>query len=275
MSDLFRQRTAILATMHRKEQAIVPILEPALDVKIVVPEGFDTDRFGTFTREIDRPASQHVTARLKAEAALNLTGETLAIASEGSFGPHPALPYLPCNREIVLLLDRQNQIEIAGEALAIDTNYSQQDITSLEAALAFAQKAGFPSHGLVVIGDSIVKGITDPAALTVAVTQALQSGKARLETDMRALYNPTRMKAIEQATRDLVKKLKQRCPTCSCPGFDIVERKRGLSCSLCHLPTELTRSAIYQCQKCSFTQEILFPDGLDSADPAQCPYCNP
>ena len=66
----FRGRLAVLATMHRKEQAIAPVLEEALGLQVEVPPGLDTDRFGTFTREVPRPGTQLATARLKAQAAL-------------------------------------------------------------------------------------------------------------------------------------------------------------------------------------------------------------
>ena len=81
----FRDRLVVIATMHRKELAIAPILQTALGVRIIVPEDFDSDLFGTFTRDIDRPASQIETAKLKAEKALELIDADLAIASEGSF----------------------------------------------------------------------------------------------------------------------------------------------------------------------------------------------
>ncbi|MEB3336169.1 MAG: DUF6671 family protein, partial [Leptolyngbyaceae bacterium] len=116
-SLLFADRVAVIATMHHKETVIAPILEQELGVKAIVPQNFDTDALGTFTREIERPADQVSTARLKAEQALDLTGETLAIASEGSFGPHPQMPFVACNREIVLLLDRLNELEIVGQVL--------------------------------------------------------------------------------------------------------------------------------------------------------------
>ncbi len=278
-------RLGVLATKHQKERVIAPILERELKVKITVPADFDTDVFGTFTREVKRSGMQIDAARLKAEKALELTGETLAIASEGTFGPHPAFPYIPHNREIVLLLDTENNLEIIGQEFSTETNYSHQLVRSAEEGLDFAQKAGFPEHGMVVIiGEpaegkgEIIKGIVTEKSLIEALEFALKkspNGRAHVETDMRAMYNPTRMKNIEKATLDLIKKLNQVCPRCAWPGFDAVERKKGLPCALCHLPTQLTRSLIYQCKKCEFSQEKLFPDGREYADPAQCHYCNP
>ncbi|MFQ4140097.1 DUF6671 family protein [Nodosilinea sp. PGN35] len=280
MTDLFAHRVAVLATMHRKEQAIAPRLEARLGVTVAVPPSFDTDGFGTFTGEIKRPADQLTTARLKAEAALESTGETLAIASEGSFGPHPQLPFVACDREIVLLIDRQHQLEIVGECLSADTNYRQQVVGSWAEAEAFAAAVGFPSHGLIVRADDavIAKGITTAEELETAVARAMQQSTrstARLETDMRALYNPTRMGAIAQATEHLLQAIAQTCPACGTPGFSEVKRWPGLPCGLCGTPTLLTRLVRHQCQRCQFHQDLPAPESPSVADPGHCPRCNP
>ncbi|HBL59108.1 MAG TPA: hypothetical protein DDZ80_11480 [Cyanobacteria bacterium UBA8803] len=282
---LFSDRLGVLATMHQKERVMAPILERELGIKLSVLPNFNTDAFGTFTREIKRIGNQLEAARLKAEKALALTGETLGFASEGTFGPHPVLPYIACNRELVILLDQANDLELVGQSFSTETNYRQKEVETLQEAYDFALEVGFPEHGLVVMVNAssqdsghIFKGITTPEQLTEAFNLALRespNGKVHVETDMRALYNPTRMKNIAQATRDLIIKIQQICPTCAWPGFDIVEQKRGLPCELCHLPTELILSAIYQCKKCNFSQEVLFPNGKEKADPAQCMYCNP
>ncbi|MBD2339245.1 hypothetical protein H6G64_19940 [Calothrix sp. FACHB-156] len=282
--QLFHHRVAILATMHQKEQVIAPILEE-LNLQIIVPQDFNTDIFGTFTREIKRLGTQIETARLKAEKALELTDATLAIASEGSFAPHPYIPYVYSNREIVILLDKENDLEIVGEELSLETNFNHQIVENFTAAYDFALKVGFPEHGLVVScqelpqdSSEIVKGITNREKLLEAINWALNNspdGKVHLETDMRALYNPTRMKNIAKATQNLLKKIKSQCPQCSAPGFEIVERIKGLPCEICATPTNLFLSVVYQCNKCGFSQEKLFPEGREFADPAQCMYCNP
>lgn len=281
----FSDRVAVLATMHQKEQAIAPILERELGLKMVVPTNFNTDLYGTFTREKSRPGDQIDTARIKAIQVLAITGETLAIASEGSFGPHPEISFLPCNREVVLLFDQHNAIEVIGQALSLETNYASQTIASYAEAQAFAAKVGFPSHGLIVMSDrdstqasAISKGLTTEAALEEAVAQALSQssiGQIHIETDMRALYNPTRMRAIAAATQNLVENIRHCCPRCGCPGFAIAETKSGLPCAICAFPTHLTRAVRYVCQKCHFSQEVLFPKGRETADPGQCLYCNP
>jgi hypothetical protein len=69
--SLFCDRVGVLATMHQKERVIAPLLERELGIKVVVPQNFDTDAFGTFTREIKRPGDQLQAARLKAQKAWN------------------------------------------------------------------------------------------------------------------------------------------------------------------------------------------------------------
>lgn len=282
---LFKDRIAVLGTMHHKESVIAPLFENELGIKVTVPKNFDTDKFGSFTREIERPGNQIEAARLKAQQALLLTGEDLGIASEGSFAPHPSLPCISFNREVVIFLDRKNNFEIIGEELSLSSNHNHLKVGNLQQAFDFAEKIGFPEHGLCVMlseypknSSEVIKGITTEVALSEAINKGLSqspTGKVHLETDMRAMYNPTRMKNIEKATLNLIEKINSLCPSCSTPGFSIVQRIPGLPCEWCNTPTTLTRSAIYKCQKCGFRKEKLFPDGKQFAEPGQCLYCNP
>lgn len=275
----FSGRTALLATRHRKEQVIAPLLAAELGVKVTVPVEFDSDQFGTFTREVPRPGSQFKTARAKALAALEGSDFSLALASEGAFGPHPAIPWLACDRELVLFIDRQHGLEIAGEALSTDTNYRQQTVTTVAAAREFAEQVGFPSHGLIVGAEAdqpLAKGMTDGPQLEALVAEQLaQHGQVWLETDMRAMHNPRRQRVIAAATEDLVRKLQQRCPQCAWPGFDVVRREPGLLCAACGLPTQGIRRHIYGCTSCGYEMAQDYPDGRQVIDPGQCAFCNP
>ena len=83
-------KRAVLATLHGKEQVIRPLLEGGLGLQVHIPERFDTDRFGTFSREIERTGNQIYAARAKIDGAFKHDPQAqVAIASEGSFGPHP------------------------------------------------------------------------------------------------------------------------------------------------------------------------------------------
>lgn len=278
----FGDRLVVIATMHRKELAIAPILQTSLGVRIAVPENFDSDLFGTFTRDVDRPANQVETAKLKAEAALELVDADLAIASEGSFFPHPMLG-IAYNREIVFLLDKKYNFTVYGEFISTDTNFRHQVISSYEQAYDFALKVGFPNHAIVLRQDAkisaketIYKGINSEDLLKESVHELLkQSPQIHIETDMRSLYNPTRMSNIAKATEDLVRKLQQLCPNCNFVNFDVVKKIKGLPCELCGLPTQITRAHIYGCDRCQFQREVLFPEKIQIADPMHCHYCNP
>lgn len=108
----FQNRTAVLATMHKKESVISPILKEKLGISIIVPNQFYTDRFGTFTRDVVRKGSQLEAARAKLKAAMKQTDATIGIASEGIFGPHPLIPFIPYNQELVVFYDQDNDLEI-------------------------------------------------------------------------------------------------------------------------------------------------------------------
>ncbi|MBD2278429.1 MULTISPECIES: DUF6671 family protein [Nostocales] len=282
--SIYNNRVAILATMHNKEKVISPLLKEHLGINLIVPQGLNTDVFGTFTREIKRPDTQIITARLKAKKALEMYDEKIAIASEGSFAPHPLIPYIYANREIIIFLDQENDLEIIGELFSIETNFNHQTISSLEEAEEFGKKVGFPEHGLIISFDNIstgttefIKGITSQENLINSVEIAIKNtnGKFHIETDMRAMYNPTRMKNIAFATQDLINKINSLCPQCHTPGFMINQKIPGLPCELCHQPTSLIKAVIFQCQKCGFTQQQLFPNNQEFADPSLCEYCNP
>lgn len=282
--SIYNNRVAILATMHNKEKVISPLLKEHLGINLIVPQGLNTDVSGTFTREIKRPDTQIITARLKAKKALEMYDEEIAIASEGSFAPHPLIPYIYANREIIIFLDQENDLEIIGEVFSMETNFNHQTISSLEEAEEFAHKVGFPEHGLVISFDNIstgktqfIKGITSKENLINSVETAIKNtnGKFHIETDMRAMYNPTRMKNIAFATQDLINKINSLCPQCNTPGFMINQKIPGLPCELCHQPTSLIKAVIFQCQKCGFTQQQLFPNNQEFADPSLCEYCNP
>lgn len=281
-SNLFKGRTAIFVTKHKKENVIFPIFSKSgINLKLV--ESIDTDLFGTFTGEIPRSGTQVEAARLKALRAIEQTGETLALASEGSFGPHPTLFFAPGNVELVLLLDIRNQIELHGWEISTDTNYAHQKVKAVGDAFDFGDRVGFPSHGLIVRPNSgssglLFKGITNESELIRAVDSCIKHSEdmaAIIETDMRAMYNPKRMAVIEKAAVNLLGKMNSVCPQCSWPGFEVTDKISGLPCNLCGCPTRSTLSHLYTCKKCSFNNEVEFPCGKTSEDPMYCDCCNP
>jgi len=278
---MFAGRTLVIATMHEKEKVLAPVAEKELGVQVFVPENFNTDRFGTFTGEIVRAASPLETARAKAEAAIKETGYDLALASEGSFGPHPVIGIIPANEEWLFLLDKKNNIEVVVRELSTETNYDGKICKSTEEVLAFAKAAGFPEHGLIIRknkneNEFISKGIRDTVQLLNITRELLENEKELfIETDMRGMMNPTRLKVIAAAGEKLMKKLKSLCPACDSPGFDVEEIIPGLPCSECGLPTRSPKATVLRCKRCGFEKINEFPKGMFVEDPMYCDNCNP
>jgi len=274
-------RRVALLTQHGKQAVIAPVLEPGLGCVVEHVTGFDTDRLGTFTREVPRPGTQLEAARRKARKGMELAGLTLGLASEGSFGPDPFTGMCTWNVELLVWIDDTLGIEVVGMAQGVAR--SGHLLTGDWAALeAFARREGFPQHQLVLRPDSeddprVHKDIADWNRLSdcfdAALAQSTQ-GQVFVELDLRAHANPTRMKLIEQAARDLLQRLRSSCPQCQAPGFWIAEREPGLPCADCGLPTASHRSEVWACVRCAH-RSVQPRTDRSTAEPRHCDHCNP
>lgn len=281
MSKIYQNKVIFLISKHHKEEVIKPIIEEATGCLLTPVKHFDTDRFGTFSREIKRKKSQLETARIKAKKGLKLVKGEIAISSEGSFGQHPYLP-IPWNVELIYLYDKQSKLELYGIHESSDTNFEHIITRNFQAILSFSERIGFPDHLLILRPNGTNKGpiIKDidtldkleKAFFKCAVTSP--SGEVLAETDMRAHANPTRMKNIKKATENLVFKLLSPCPACGAPGFSITRSITGLPCAQCRLPSDMILKQIYTCPKCHHEEEKPGPNG-SFASPMYCHHCNP
>lgn len=285
MSD-FAGAMAVLGTRHGKGPAIAAPLEAGLGLTVEVVDDVDTDRFGTFTREVPRLASPRETARAKALAALELHARArLGLSSEGSFGPHPQVPFVVAGVELVYLVDRSTGLELVGRDVTTETNFDARAVSSIEDALTFAVACRFPSHGLIVMpsregrplpADGVVKGIVEEGTLRTTVAATLRThGEAWIEADMRAHLNPTRMKSIERAAHDLVVTARSSCPACGRAGYVVVERVPGLPCEDCGLPTGRARAEALVCSGCGHREERPVPGAPKAVTAHFCERCNP
>jgi hypothetical protein len=283
IQELFSGRTIVIATRHAKERVIAPLLEKHLGLRALLPPDFDSDQFGTFTREIPRAGTQLEAARQKARQAMELTGVDLAVSSEGTFGAHPSIPWLQSNLELVLFVDRKQGYEIRGHHRTSETNVAGAEVRTAADAVAFARKIGFPESGIVLResknGPSgIHKNILTEDVLIRKAEEMLSHPHTQsiyIETDMRAHRNPLRMQAIRLATEDLIKNIFSLCPHCRAPGFVVTDFQKGLPCFCCHLPTDLPLYDIYACGKCGFNERRPVTKYGKAADPRYCHYCNP
>jgi hypothetical protein len=281
IKELFADRKLVIATMHGKELVLAPLLTEALGVEIVLPDSFNTDVFGTFTGEVERTLSPIDAAFIKCKTAMEQTGCDLAVANEGSFGPHPFIGLVSSDEELVVLVDAKHQLQIAAKELSTETNFDGKKCNSFGQVKSFAEQVHFPTHGLIIRKEKdsaspIIKGITDWDALEKETAVFIQSyGQVFIETDMRAMYNPTRMKVIEAAGNKLITKIFSSCPQCNAPGYDVVDYVSGLPCSICDTPTRSTLAHLYKCGNCSFKEKKMFPYGKETEDPMYCDVCNP
>ena len=108
---MFENRKIIVATIHGKEKIFEKVLQSTLKGEYFAPENFDTDKFGSFSGEIERTLSAKETVKQKCLAAMEKYNLDIALASEGSFGNHPLYYFTPYNEEWVVLVDLKNELE--------------------------------------------------------------------------------------------------------------------------------------------------------------------
>lgn len=278
---MFEGRKLLIATKHQKELVIAPLFWEEFRNYCFTSDAFDTDSLGTFSGEIDRKEDALSTVREKCILANKTTDCDLVIASEGSFGAHPTLFFAQANEEVIMLKDFKNNVEIAAREISMETNFNGKLITNEADLLAFAKQINFPSHAIILKPEEknfskIIKGIHSIDVLLKNYNELKQEfNSVYAETDMRAMCNPTRMKVIEKVTQKLIEKIKNLCPKCNFPGFDIVSAKPGLPCENCSLPTRSTLSYLYKCKKCCYEKELHYPRGIQFEDPTYCDNCNP
>lgn len=278
---MFHERKLLIATKHQKESVIAPLFWEEFRNYCFTSDAFDTDLLGTFSGEIDRKEDALSTLREKCIIANKATNCDLVVASEGSFGAHPTLFFAQANEELMMLKDFKNDIEIVAREISMETNFNGKLITNEADLLEFAEKVNFPSHAIILKPEEknfskIIKGITDKDVLLKSYNELKEEfNSVYAETDMRAMFNPTRMKVIEKVTHKLIEKIKSLCPNCALPGFDIVKANPGLPCGNCLLPTRSTLSYLYQCKKCCYEKELHYPRGIKFEDPTYCDNCNP
>ncbi|MEI7599399.1 MAG: DUF6671 family protein [Aestuariivirga sp.] len=265
---------AALATQHGKEKAITPPLAAMTGLAVTVPQGIDTDALGTFTGETPRLASMRETLRTKAQLGMEATGLPIGIASEGSFGPHPFVPFLAGGVEMIVFIDHTRGIEVVEQAVSENTNFASLWITQCADVDGFLARIGFPEHAVVLrSSDHIIKGINSRGELDHLLRHCGEG--ARIETDMRAHLNPTRMTEIGKLAEKLASRIATPCPACSTPAFGTLRHEAGLRCEDCGAPTQLVRSIVKGCALCRHEEHLPRTDGRTFATAAECPECNP
>ncbi len=278
---MFNGRKLVIATKHNKEVVLQPVLEAGLGVCAFLPGDFDTDTLGTFSGEIDRADDPVSTVRKKCLLAMDQYQCDMGVASEGSFGPHPEIPFMAADDEWLIFIDSKNKVEVVVREISMETNFSAAEVNTEEQLKSFANKVLFPSHALILrtapsVFHPMEKGINNwQILLQVFKEMRVDFGSVYVESDMRAMYNPSRMKVIHRAAENLVSKLNSVCPACSFPGFSITKVVSGLPCNWCGYATASVLYSVYRCKRCLYTREEKFPNNKTTEDPMYCQRCNP
>ncbi|GHE04213.1 hypothetical protein U879_06945 [Defluviimonas sp. 20V17] len=277
-------RVAVLATMHGKEAAFAPILAEQLGLDLMVPEGIDTDALGTFTGEVARQGTVEDAALAKAALGLSRAGGDLALASEGAYGPHPRIPFIPFGVEVVAWVDKRIGLTLVERLYDETPVYDHLLLDPDEDPGSFLARIGFPAQRVIVgadddaVGDNVIKGIGSVEQLGAALAKVRRlstDGKAFIQTDMRAHCNPHRMETLGRLAQKLARRLETACPVCAAPGFGKVGVEMGLPCAWCAGPTVLVRAERWGCGVCGLEETRPRKDGLTEGDPGTCPRCNP
>jgi hypothetical protein len=274
-----------LTTMHEKNRAIAGAIQQQLGAELVVPTGIDTDQLGTFCGEIERQGTMGEVAIAKARLGMARAGLTIGLASEGSYGPHPNIPFVSAGMELMVLVDDQRQLIVFESLIDEAPCFHQSTAAPAEDLSSFLERAMFPGHALIVEPNAptgarraVAKGVRDVPALKEAVALAAaasEDGLALVQTDMRAHMNPTRMATIERLARKLCGRLLVPCPACRSPGFGFIQIEKGLPCAWCTEPTLMAKGETLGCSACEMRATRPRADGLTKADPGHCPHCNP
>ena len=277
----YKNQKIALTTKHEKLHLIAPAFSEQIGCELI-EVNLDTDELGTFTGEIERSAPPRDTAIAKARLGMRAAGLQIGIASEGSIGADPLIPFLQSDIEHLVLVDD-------ARGIVITESYRTFEITAATITAApgddlaqFLAEADFPHHALIVRpsgtpSSDAIKGITDQAHLRMAIDSCAPlapDGRVVVESDLRAMHSPSRQKNITEAAKLLAARVAQLCPACDLPGWGHVGYERGLPCEACgrQQPNAL-RQEILGCVACDHTQPgTMLATALD---PAHCGGCNP
>ena len=290
---------AALATRHGKLPLVALPLWSVLGVTTVQVDA-DTDALGTFSGEVPRVGSAVATAQRKARLAMEATGLPLGLGSEGSINDPWGLGLGVVDREVVVLVDDERGISVAGRATSTSVVAVATTVAPNEPIEDLLRRANVPPHHLIVCPDGLApvlpstgdgqpgapnpawqlattKGIGDVAGLQSAIARAAAAsphGRARVESDLRAHCCPSRRPVIAAAARDLATRLASHCPGCGSPGWGVEGLIAGRDCAWCGGPTDEPVAERWQCPSCP-TTEVQPVDGAEAGDPGRCPRCNP
>lgn len=277
---MYSGKRAVLTSKHQKQRLIAPYFAQHLGLQIEeLP--LDTDQLGTFSGEIPRSRSPLETAIAKARLGMAESGSLLGLASEGTIGSDPLVPFAISNVELMVLVDDERGIVVYEPYRTFDITHATATTASGEDLTEYLAKVGFPHQRLIVSPEAmqgpIIKGVGDLTTLRQAVKVSAESsanGLAHIQCDYRAMHSPSRRLNISKAAELLAIRLTQICTECEAPGFGRLSYERGLSCEGCgEFDSEAITAELRGCVSCDHTElgQLI----ALTLSPAKCQSCNP
>lgn len=277
----YASQKAVLTSKHQKLHLIQPHFKESLSLDVVeLP--LDTDLLGTFSGEIERVLTPRETAIKKAKLGMQATGMSLGIASEGSIGPNPSVPWIQSDFELMVFVDAERDLVITETFLSHEIIAASIEISPGDSLELFLEKADFPRHALMAQPVNshqplAYKGITSLSELQSAIADCAAHSridKVKLQSDLRAMHSPSRQLNINKAAQLLADRVAVLCPACSTPGWGRTDYQYGVECSDCGQENaEIAREEILGCTRCDFTAA---GRAINSEiDPGRCNFCNP
>jgi predicted Zn-ribbon and HTH transcriptional regulator len=275
----YRGATVVLPTLHNKGVLAQEAFKEHLDMDVIELHE-DTDQFGTFSGDVERKLSPKESAIAKAKLGLTQTDYQYALASEGTIGADPTIPFANSDLEVVVFLDSINDLIISHTHHSFEISACTHEYIEGEDLEKFLTKADFPNHQLIVkCLDSdiraLAKGISNRADLMKVLDQTKKEGlkKIVIESDLRAHASPSRAQNIKQAFKELAIRISSLCPECESPGWGVTSAVRGLPCTDCGEESDAIKAHVFGCISCSYVAEA---DPIaTSIDPSRCSWCNP
>jgi hypothetical protein len=274
----YEAKTAVLTSKHQKLDLIRPSLEQATGLNLI-EQALDTDQLGTFSGEIERLGTPLEVAINKAKLGMVATGLPLGVASEGSIGPDPLVPFVISNIETVVFVDQELGIVISETFRSLDIASGTTQALPGQDLTEYLEKVGFPEQRVIAKSSSggVEKGLRSISSLEQAIAKlALQAHESSvsLEPDYRAMHCPTRRVNIAHAAKALAFRVASLCPDCNAPGWGKRDFVRGLLCSNCgsDQPDAIAQE-LKTCVRCDFVQLGLVL--AESLEPSKCFSCNP
>lgn len=274
------RNTIAVATKHGKLAQIQPAFDLLPEWELKLAE-IDTDQFGTFSGEVARALSPKETAIQKAKAGARSLGLDYGLASEGTIGSHPQIPFITADTEILALVCLSKDFAVVETIVSTEIFAKSLTVTPDSDLVAIALEMDIPNHAVnVYLGKSktklLHKGITNSEEFITLVSQSLgELGEDLLvESDFRAMNSPSRQLNIAACAEKLVKRIQSRCPECQEIGWGKVGYEYGLPCIQCdEVSQSAANSEVYGCVTCSYKDLVSL--SVESIDPSRCDSCNP